>query len=45
MIYSSPSLEVVEELEGQETFFAPKIPWLTLVACVLITIGTTLTKP
>lgn len=42
MIYESPSLEVVEEFKDQDVFYAPKLPWMTLIACVLVTIGTTL---
>ena len=45
MIYSSPDLEIMEEFEGDDHFYAPKIPWMTLVACALITIGQTLAKP
>jgi len=44
MIYSSPKLEVVEEFEQDEHFYAPKVAWLTLLACVLITVGQTLTQ-
>ena len=45
MIYSSPDLEIVEEFEGDDQFYAPKIPWLTLAACILITVGQTLAGP
>ena len=43
--YASPNLEVKEKFEEVEQFFAPKLPWLTLVACVLITVGQTLAGP
>jgi len=42
MMYEAPSLEVVEAFKSEEVFYAPAIPWLTVVACVLVTIGTTL---
>ena len=45
MNYASPNLEVKEKFEEVEQFFAPKLPWLTLVACVLITVGQTLAGP
>jgi hypothetical protein len=44
MVYTSPKLEVVEEFERGEPFYAPKIAWLSLVACVLITVGQTLSQ-
>jgi len=44
MIYSSPKLEVVEEFEQGEHLCFPKIAWLTVLACVLITVGQTLTQ-
>jgi hypothetical protein len=44
MLYETPSLEVVETFESAEVFYAPKIPWMTVLACVLVTIGTTLTN-
>jgi hypothetical protein len=44
MNYSSPKLEMVEKFEQDKNLFAPKIAWLTLVACVLITVGQTMTQ-
>jgi hypothetical protein len=42
MKYSFPSLKMVEEFKGDGSFYAPKIPWLTLLCCVMITVGQTL---
>ena len=42
MLFESPSMEVVEAFDDQDVFFAPKVPWMTVAACVLVTIGTTL---
>ena len=44
MKYSSPKLEVVEEFEQGKHLYAAKIGWMTLLACVLITVGQTLTQ-
>jgi hypothetical protein len=43
MLFESPSMEVVEAFDEEEAFFAPKFPWMTVAACILVTIGTTLT--
>jgi len=42
MLFESPSMEVVEAFDDQDAFFAPRIPWTTIAACILVTIGTTL---
>ena len=42
MKYSLPKLKIVEEFKGDDSFYVPKIPWLTLLCCVLITVGQTL---
>jgi hypothetical protein len=39
MIYASPELEVVEEFEGSDGFYAPQIIFPTLVATIMLTIG------
>ncbi len=44
MTYASPKLEVVEEFDRGDYFVASKVAWLTMVACVLITVGQTLTQ-
>jgi len=41
-MFESPSMEVMETFEGEDVFYAPKIPWMTVMACILMTIGTTL---
>jgi hypothetical protein len=45
MAYERPKLEVVEEYDEDDIFYAPKLPWMTIIACVLVTIGTTLSNP
>jgi len=42
MLFESPSMEVVEAFDEKDAFFAPKVSWMTVAACVLVTIGTTL---
>lgn len=42
MMYSAPKMELAEQFEGDEVFYAPTIPWHTLVLVFLITVGDTL---
>jgi hypothetical protein len=42
MLFESPSIEVVETFDDGDVFFAPKVSWMTVLACVLVTVGTTL---
>ena len=41
MIYASPNLKVIAELDGDGHFFAPTIFFPTLVMTIVITVGQT----
>jgi len=42
MLFESPRMEVVEAFDEENAFIAHMVPWTTIAACVLVTIGTCL---
>jgi hypothetical protein len=45
MAFESPSLEVMETFGDEDVLYAPKVTWMTVGACILVTVGTTIVGP